>query len=285
MKERWITFLVRTSMIVFASLAIASLSVRGTFSASLPSAEAGGLPVTFGRSGHRVQGRMYQETPEGNGRPLVIVLHGDAPGRKPAYQYDFASRLSRTTGARVIALLRPGYADPFGGRSDGDRGLFAVGENYTPEVERDLATAITEAKQRFAASRVLLIGHSGGAVLAADIAAFHKGLIRKVVLVSCPCDVVAFRRHMAVEQWNPLWLLPVRAVSPLQTLAEMSATTSVLAITGENDQVALPVYASEYVAAAERRMLDAHFVGLTGKAHEVLLDPEVIRLVEGEMRQ
>ncbi len=276
---------VRTSTLVVLCLAAVSLSVRGTFSASYPAAQAPGVAVFLGTDGHRIEGRLFQASGTGMRGLLFIVLHGDAPGRKPAYQYEFASRLNRVTKARVLALLRPGYSDPFGGRSEGDRGMFAVGENYTPEVERSLATAISEAKQRFGASRVILIGHSGGAVIAADIAALHAGLIQTVVLVSCPCDVVAFRRHMAVQQWNPFWLLPVHALSPLRTLSQMSVATSVQAISGDEDQTALPVYASEYVNAAKSRMINAHFISLPGKEHEILLDPEVIQLVAREIRR
>ena len=229
---------------------------------------------------------MYSGTTSGSGLPLVVVLHGDAPSRKPAYQYTFASELNRRTGASVLALLRPGYADPFGGRSDGDRGLFAVGDNYTQDAQFALANAILEAKQRLGKSRVVLIGHSGGAVLAADIAALHVGLIEKVVLVSCPCDIAAFRNHMARQQWNPLWLLPVRAVSPMRTLPHMGVNTAIAAISGDKDSIAPEEYARDYVKAAQLlHIRQVSFTSLPGQGHEILLNPEVLQLATEELTQ
>ena len=61
----------------------------------------------------------------------------------------------------------------------------------------DIAAAIGEMKRQWGAQQVVLIGHSGGSVLTADIAALHAGLVQRVVLVSCPCDVSAFRHYMA----------------------------------------------------------------------------------------
>ena len=108
----------------------------------------------------------------------------------------------------------------------------------------------------------------------------HAELIKAVVLVSCPCDVAAFRSHMARQQWNPLWLLPVRAVSSIFTLPQMSATMSVVAISGGKDQIAPEVYARDYVTAAQRHhVLHASYTSIPGEGHEILLSPKVAQFV------
>ena len=62
---------------------------------------------------------------------LLVVLHGDAPTEKPGYQYAFSEDLAaHIPNSRVVALLRPGYEDPQGNRSPGERGL-TTGDNYT----------------------------------------------------------------------------------------------------------------------------------------------------------
>jgi pimeloyl-ACP methyl ester carboxylesterase len=265
---------------------IGILKVQGAFAPSLPAAEAGGTAITLGKSGHRIAGRIYLAGRPQNGAPLVIVLHGDAPGRKPSYQYLFASKVAQAIpGSRIVALLRPGYADPFGGRSDGNRGSFSAGENYTPGVVEDLAAALAEMQTLWGAQRVILIGHSGGAALTADIAALHPGLVQTAILVSCPCDVPAFRLHMAKSRWGPPWLFPVNALSPLTTLRQMNSFTSIVAISGDQDSIALPQYSKSYIAAANLRGLTASMISITGEGHEILLLPQVIQLVVGEIEK
>lgn len=262
------------------------LKVRGVFAPSLPEPEAGGTAIVLGKSGHSISGRVYLMGAPRDDAPLVVVLHGDAPGRKPSYQYLFASKVAQAIpGTRVAALLRPGYADPFGGRSEGDRGSFAAGENYTPQVVEDLAVAIGEMKRQWGAQQVVLIGHSGGSALTADIAALHPDLVQTAILVSCPCDVPAFRHHMARSQWSPVWLFPVHAISPIATLREMNPSISVLSISGDQDPIALPQYSEAYIAAAKHRGLNASMISIPDQGHEIFLLPEVIQLVTQEIQR
>jgi alpha-beta hydrolase superfamily lysophospholipase len=184
----------------------------------------------------------------------------------------------------VVALLRPGYADPYGAKSDGDRGL-ALGENYTREVVDDIAAAIEGLKSQWSAQKVMLVGHSGGATISADLAAIKPGLVQEIVLVSCPCDVPAFRHHMAQLQRNPMWLLPVSSLSPMVTLEEMQPAVKVIAISGENDVIALPEYATQYVEKAKRRGIPALMVTLPGKGHEILNEPFVVNQVAEAVRE
>lgn len=256
------------------------LTLRGTFTPMRPESEAGGAEIQLGTPGHKVSGRAYISGEPRPGAPLVVVLHGDAPNRKPSYQYVFATSVAAALpGIRVVALLRPGYADPFGARSDGDRGWFAAGENYTPAVIRDLTAALIELKSRYQAQGLILVGHSGGATLAADIAALTPGLVQHAILVSCPCDVPRFRKHMAEDHLSPVWLLPVHALSPMETINIMSTGTRITAISGIDDKIALPAYAEDYVAEARRREIDAELVLIAGKGHEILLEPQVLQAV------
>lgn len=262
-----------------AAMGFALVAERGTFAPSRPLSQAGGSAISAGTAGHRIEGRDYLTGAPNSVAPMVIVLHGDAPFAKPGYQYYFASQLAdAAAGTRVAALLRPGYSDPYGERSDGDRG-FATGENYTLEVVNDIATAIQILKSRWGARAVILVGHSGGATIAADIAALNPGLVQHVFLVGCPCDVPAFRLHMARKQWGLLWLLPVHSLSPLQTLDQMEKGTEITAISGSEDPIALPEYAQNYVANAQARGIHASMIVIPGKGHEILNDPEVIGAV------
>jgi pimeloyl-ACP methyl ester carboxylesterase len=277
---RWsYVLLVAVLVGLFSVIGFNLVAVRGTFAAPEPVWKAGGTAITLGAPGHRIDGRLYLSGEAKPGAPLLVVLHGDAPFVNPGYQYTFAYRLAeKIPGACVVGLLRPGYADPFGAKSDGDRG-FASGENYTASVSSDIAAAIQQLKAQWTPSEVFLIGHSGGAAVAANIAAVSPGLIQHAFLVGCPCDIDPFRRHMARLQWSPLWLLPVRSLSPLDTVSQMSTGTEVTAISGANDPLTLPQYAQDYVAKARSQGITASMVVIPGKGHEILLDPAVIELV------
>jgi pimeloyl-ACP methyl ester carboxylesterase len=271
--------------VLLAALALLLLAVRGTFAPTLPASAASGQPISTGASGHRIAGRVYLEGNAISGAPLVVVLHGDAPFRKPGYQYGFASTVSQLVpGVRVAALLRPGYADPFGAKSDGDRG-FAAGENYTPDVVFALADAISALRMQYGAKSVVLVGHSGGAAIAADIAALRPGLVKQLFLISCPCDVPAFRHHMATTQFNPLWLVPSKSLSPMETVKQMSSDISVIAVSGADDRTTLPQYARAYTRAARSRGIKALLLTLSGKGHEILNEDAVTEIVADSVKK
>lgn len=219
---------------VVVGMLLLQYAVRGGFADERSAVEVGGVPLSVGAPEHKIAGRVFVHGIASPQAPLVIVLHGDAPFRNPSYHYFFAASLSeQLPSVPVVALLRPGFADPYGGRSDGERGS-ASGDDYTREVADDLKRAIESLRTQFSAGPVVLIGHSGGAAIAANLTAASPGLIDLLIPVSCPCNVPEFRKHMAREQFSPFWLWPSDSISPLDTVEHL-ATTRVRAITGEDD--------------------------------------------------
>lgn len=256
-------------------LLVLQYAVRGNFAATRSETEAGGRAISQGAAEHKIAGRLYIDGAQSADAPLIVVLHGDAPFRKPSYHYAFASALSeRLPGVPVAALLRPGFADPFGGHSDGRRGS-ASGDDYTKEVTLDVSSAITSLRKELAASSVVLVGHSGGAAISANVAAASPGLIDSLILVSCPCDVPAFRKRMARLQLSPFWLWPSDSESPLDTVNALT-TTRIFAITGEQDPITLVDYARAYTDAAVRRGLSATLTILPDRGHEILNDEALL---------
>ena len=163
-RRLWKPLLLTVVALALAIVAFKLVEVRGTFDKPRPVSEVGGNAVLAGLPGHHIAGRVYLSGAPNPSAPLVVVLHGDAPTRNPSYQYAFASELAKAApGTYVVALLRPGYADPYGAKSDGDRG-FASGENYTSDVVMYMAAAIQSLKSEWEAPSVFLVGHSGGEI-------------------------------------------------------------------------------------------------------------------------
>ena len=262
------------------------IAVRGTFQRTLDASKAPGEPIeVIAYTDWWFNGRAFISGAENSYSPLVVVLHGDAPFQNPGYQYEFASRLSKAApGTHVIALLRPGYSDPYGSKSRGDRG-FATGDNYDEWTMRRVSRAIEVlATDQYKVSSVILVGHSGGAVTAANVAATPGSNVVAAFLIGCPCDVPAFRKHMWELQRSPFWLWPVHAMSPTETEGLLPTMTQIRAISGAEDPIAPPQEAQAYVEKAKARGVDATLTLLPGEGHEILLDQRVIDAVAASVR-
>lgn len=208
---------------------------------------------------------------------LVVILHGDAPFTRPGYQYTVARRLSNEAGNLIaIGLLRPGYTDDDGHCSSGVRGR-ATGDNYTAADVDAVSSAVTALVDTYLPGRVFLVGHSGGAAIVADMIARHPGIAVGVVLVSCPCDVPAWRQHMDSAQHAPIWRLPVRSLSPLELAPQVDARTAVRVVVGSADHITPPAFSRPYVQRLTARGIHADLVELKGAGHDILLDPRVLR--------
>jgi predicted esterase len=265
-------------VVLLSAIVIQQLAVRGIFAGRLEG-NGPGEAIRVNVASGTVAGRTFLSGRPAPGSPLVVVLHGDAPFRNPGYHFEFAANVAgRVPGVPVVALLRPGYADPYGHRSSGWRGG-AAGDDYTLDVAATLAAVIGELRTMHGARTVMLVGHSGGAAITAITASTAPGLIGDAVLLSCPCDVPAFRRHMTRAHLSPFWLWPSGSESPLDLVSRLQRPTRVLAVVGSDDPITLPAYTTAYADAAKRQGIDVTAILLRDRAHEILLEPEVIDLV------
>lgn len=271
---RW--FLLTWVVLLVGFVVYQMIAVRGVFTRPLPASQAPGTAVAVGPKGHQTEGRLFLDGAVDPAGPLAVVLHGDAPFLNPRYEYAVAEDVAKASpGTRVVALLRPGYADPYGERSDGDRGM-ATGDNYTAGDVDQVAQAVWLLKKEYGAKTVVLAGHSGGAAMTANVAALYPGLVQQALLVSCPCDVTAFRDHMWKAQHSPLWLLPVKSLSPMETLGRMQKSVVVTAISGSSDAIAPAQEAAQYVGAATAGGITATLLMLPGKGHEIFEERPVV---------
>jgi pimeloyl-ACP methyl ester carboxylesterase len=244
-------------------------------------------------NGHRLKTRVYQSATLGDHPTLVVVLHGDLLGvrAKPesTYHYVFASRAAaQNSGVVVAAVLRPGYRDDTGQRSDGDMGL-ATGDNYTAAVVDEIALAIDQLKARFHTGRTIIVGHSGGAAISADLLGRAPGKADAALLVSCPCDLPAWRTHMqALQGGNRIWSAPIDALSPMDLVDRVPATTRVRLIVGDKDPVAPKGFSQRYADRLRQHDARVTVTVVPGLEHDILLEPPVssgLRQLIDQVRQ
>jgi pimeloyl-ACP methyl ester carboxylesterase len=190
---------------------------------------------------------------------------------------------NQNTDIVAVGLLRPGYVDTDGNKSDGERGL-STGDNYNARNTDSIADGINELKRRWHARKVVVVGHSGGAALTANILGRHPAVIDSAVLVSCPCDVEKWRQHMFQVRRAPIWQGEIDTLSPVALMPRVSDRVPVRMFVGTQDNVTPPSLSVIYQAAAARLGKNVELVQLEGKGHDALLDPAVFAALAGMVK-
>ena len=234
------------------------------------------------------------ESPHLSSHPvLVVVLHGDLLGVRAVppitYHYVFADQATRKIEDVVVAaVLRPGYRDHSGERSDGDQGL-TTGDNYTPETIDAVAAVIEQLKAKFHPSHTVLVGHSGGAAVTGDLLGRVPSAVDGALLASCPCELTAWRKFMMQKQDNnPIWTAPIRSLSPQELASRVSPAAHVSVLVGAEDDVAPPSMSSNYAATLKKHVPHVTLTIAPGLGHEILLEPvtyEALKNLVESLRQ
>ena len=264
----------KMNAIVLAALLLSMAPCVAAPSGDPPAAQTLWLAV----NGAKLKTSIYESARLSSHPVLVVVLHGDLLGvwnvPPTTYHYVFADEATRKIEDVVVAaVLRPGYRDHSGERSDGNMGL-ATGDNYTPEVVDAVAGVIEQLKAQFHPSYTVLAGHSGGAAITGDLLGRRPAAVDGALLVSCPCDLAAWRKHMMkLQPNNPDWSEPIHALSPQELVPEVSATVHVSVLVGAEDDVAPPSMSSSYAEGLKKHVDDVTLTVAPELGHELLLEP------------
>jgi predicted esterase len=248
----------------------------------------------------RMKGRVYSSAGLSSHPLLMVVLHGDLAKPPPVYHYDCAQAATEGFDAVVslpqsarppfgdgpairdlvaAGLTRPGYADSWGNRSDGEMG-YGAADNYTPRVVDDVAAAIRQLQAQYKPRATILVGHSGGAAIIADLLGRHPDIASAALLVACGCDPVDRRARWKPEQPDPIFSKPNPSLLPLDLAASVSTNVRVRLIVGAMDENSLPAYSEHYARVLRSHGVDAVATVLPGLKHDILFSPPVFATLE-----
>ncbi len=205
---------------------------------------------------------------------LVVALHGDSPFNKPSYQYAFARLLAaEATNTISVGLLRPGYTDGENRTSDGVRGE-TVGDNYDAPRIAQIAAAIEQLKTHHNAEKVILAGHSGGSAITAKLTAAYPGLIDHAVVVSCPCDINAWRKDMFENTQYDGFKGDMTVVSPIDVAGDIPDKTPISIFVGDQDRSTREYLNRQYYDALIGHGKKAELTVIEG-GHDIFLHPHI----------
>ncbi len=222
--------------------------------------------------------RTYRSTDVTDKPVLVVALHGDSPFNNPGYQYRFAKLVAnKNSNVISVGLLRPGYTDPIGRISDGVKGD-AIGDNYDAKRVNQVSQTIKELKRLYAPSKVILAGHSGGAAITANLISLFPQMIDHAFIVSCPCDVNAWRENMFSLTNKSIFRGNIDTLSPIDLVDRLNKKTTISILVGKNDKIALPILSEKYKKAATKKGLKVTLKLIEGQ-HDIFLSPDIINAI------
>lgn len=212
---------------------------------------------------------------------MLLVLHGDAPFNNPSYQYIIAKKIAdKNKNVVAVGILRPGYTDKEGNHSKGKRGK-ATGDNYTKEVLMSIKNLTYELKKKYNPSKVILVGHSGGAAISANLLAQYSDTYSSALLMSCPCDLHLWRKHMKyLRPKSRVWDIKVNSLSPIEELNNIDDSTQIMAVHGENDEIVPIDIAYRFVKELKVNNKKVNFVILKNQGHEIAFNKKIFEIIK-----
>ena len=141
---------------------------------------------------------------------------------------------------------------------------------YRPYIVESVAKAVIKLADHYKASKVAVIGHSGGgAILAGGLGEIPEFAPNLAVFVASNLNVPKWIRHRGFRNGPSK-----KSLSPHQLTAKVSPEVEVVAITGSADSNAIPELAREYVQLMKNDGKKPRFVEIPGASHNGVMQDE-----------
>lgn len=198
---------------------------------------------------------------------VAVLAEANAPAAS-AGNRSFAAAAARTIPTSAAIALAPiDGIDPASG-DYGTRVVAAAGDS------------IASLRRRYPRARIVVVGDSGAAALAANLAGVRPHLVDGIVLVSCPCALPEWREHVKRHQPAPISAATSAGLDPLKTAGGIAPTLRAAVLVGADDNVTPVKFSRAYAEALTLRGIATDYRIVPGKGHALLDDPEVLAATE-----
>ena len=134
------------------------------------------------------------------------------------------------------------------------------GTGYNSHYVEEIALAIKKLKDYHKANKIIIVGHSGGAAIAALILGRHPGIANGAILAACPCNINKWAQTGGKRSGRG-------ALSPHDYVENIGADVTIIALTGTKDDNTFPILAIEYIEKLKKNNINAKFIGVEGETH------------------
>lgn len=208
---------------------------------------------------------------------LIVWLHGNVSTGGPANShFRIAEKLAQDFSREnvlAVALVRPGYPDGSGESSSGND--YGRTDNWPLATVAEIGTVIERLRARFKPRAVVVVGHSGGAAIAAVLLGLQPQLAEAALLLACPCDMVAWRTGRSRRPWS--------SEDPMRWVGNTRSSVKVIAMTGSMDGTTTPELGRNYVDRLKARGVAADFVLVPEAGHIDLIRWPVVSGATGSL--
>jgi len=202
---------------------------------------------------------------------MVIWLHGNISTGGPAnYHFAIAKKFAddfASGNIMTVAIIRPGYPDGSGEYSSGSDG-YRRADNWPKQIITEVGAVIESLRHKYKPKAVIIVGHSGGAATAAVLLGMKPKLAEAAVLVSCPCDLIAWRLGKPGPSWS--------SENPILWVGDVDVATRVIALTGAKDSTTTAWVVEGYIKKLKARGIDAVFLSIPDTQHRDALGTNAV---------
>ncbi|MGK6356499.1 alpha/beta hydrolase family protein [Sphingomonas sp. DT-207] len=241
---------------------------RGPASIALPLLLAACATGSPGPQTAKVDGDVYGPARGTRVETVIVVLAEANTLDTPAHNRSFAAAAARAIPTSAAVALPP------------IDGLDPAADGYGTRVVAAAGESIVSLRARYPKARIVIVGDSGAAALAANLAGVQPQLVDGIVLVSCPCALPEWRAHMKGQGSNMISAATSAGLDPLKTAGGIAPTLRAAVVVGADDAVTPVKFSRAYAEALALRGVATDYRIVPGKGHGLLDDPEVLAATE-----
>ena len=196
---------------------------------------------------------------------LIAFVHGDSlnnKGQKYIDMFLWAYPDADEEDFIFTAITRPGYSN--GTETSTGQHYYDEGDAFRAHTVMAVSEAIMKLKEHYNAGRLVVMGHSGGANILANGLGYNEAFKPDTaILLSGSYYLEKWAKHRDLYRWYQ-----GRGLSPHEHIESISEDVEIIALTGENDENALPEFARDYVEQLSSAGKNATFTEIRNAGHD-----------------